>query len=403
MKLFTDIFVISRCGELRERTSVINTRKMKYTILFLYLYLILLCPILGQENKERPKVHIGGALRFNYNYSDWNKGHRDQGGEFGYDVFMLHPTASYKGFILDVDARFYSTAYGGFMLKYGWLGYRFSEHDHIELGLTKVPFGIHPSSANNFFFQISYYVGLEDDSDMGIKYVHIDEKWEYAAAFFKNADELRFGAKNETSDDRYGYDVAGRNKEINQWNAQVIYKFGTSIKQKAGISGEFGQLYNLDTRHSGTHLALAAHYVVDWKHWNAKIQFSTYIMHPKNAPGETRDLVSMTAYGAPYLVAAKANVFTFSFSHHFPIKSRWLQNILMYHDFGLIRKWNKNYRNSVQNVSGLLMTMGPVYTYIDYAMGKHHAWLGPDWDAFGTGCGSNSWHARFNINIGYYF
>ena len=42
-------------------------------------------------------------------------------------------------------------------------------------------------------------------------------------------------------------------------------------------------------------------------------------------------------------------------------------------------------------------------SYIDYAMGKHQAWLGPDWDAFGPGWGSNSWHARFNINIGYYF
>ena len=57
----------------------------------------------------------------------------------------------------------------------------------------------------------------------------------------------------------------------------------------------------------------------------------------------------------------------------------------------------------VQHVSGLMMTMGPVAVYIDYAMGKHHAWLGPDWDAFGPGQGSNSWHSRFNINIGYYF
>ena len=44
-----------------------------------------------------------------------------------------------------------------------------------------------------------------------------------------------------------------------------------------------------------------------------------------------------------------------------------------------------------------------VQTYIDYAMGKHQAWIGPDRDAFGPGIGSNSWHARFNINIGYYF
>lgn len=50
-----------------------------------------------------------------------------------------------------------------------------------------------------------------------------------------------------------------------------------------------------------------------------------------------------------------------------------------------------------------MLTMGPVCTYIDYALGKHQAWLGPDWDAFGPGIGSNSWHARFNVNVGYYF
>lgn len=376
---------------------------MKYQILLYSLFLFSAYPVMSQQNPERPKVHIGGALRFNYNYSDWNKGHRGRGGDFGYDVFMLHPSASYKGFLLEADARFYSTAFGGFMLKYGWIGYQFSEKDHLEVGLTKVPFGIQPASANNFFFQISYYVGLEDDSDMGIKYVHSDDKWEYAAAFFKNADELLFGAKNETSDDRYGYDVAGRNKEINQWNAQVIYKFGNNFKQKFGVSGLFGQLYNLDTRRSGTHFAFAVHYVVDWKNWNLKAEVATYAKHPRNAAGEVRDLVSMTAYGAPYLVAAKANIYTLSFSHNFPIKSKWLQNILMYHDTGILQKWNKNFKNSSQNVTGMMMTMGPVATYVDYAMGKHHAWLGPDWNAFGTGTENSSWHSRFNINIGYYF
>lgn len=376
---------------------------MKYQMLFYMLLFSAAKPVLSQQNPEHLQVHIGGALRFNYNYSDWNQAHRDQWGEFGYDVFILHPTAAYKGFLLDADFRFYSTTFGGFMLKYGWIGYRFSKHDHIEIGLTKVPFGIQPASGNNFFFQISYYVGFEDDSDMGIKYVHEDERWEYAAAFFKNADELLFSAHSETSDDRYGYDVAGRNKEINQWNAQAIYKFGTTAKQKAGISGQFGQLYNLDTRKNGTRFAFAIHYVIDWKNWNLKAQFSTYAHHPKNTPGENRDLISMTAYGAPYLVAAKANIYTLSFSHNFPLKSKWIQNILIYNDFGLLQKWNRHLKNSIQTVSGLMMTMGPVCTYIDYIMGKHHAWVGPDWDAFGPGQGSNSWHARFNINIGYYF
>lgn len=52
---------------------------------------------------------------------------------------------------------------------------------------------------------------------------------------------------------------------------------------------------------------------------------------------------------------------------------------------------------------GCLLTAGPVWVYIDYALGKHQAWLGPDWEAFGAGTGSNKWNARFNVNVGYYF
>ena len=73
---------------------------MKYYFIFC-LYLIFILPLSAQERKERPQFKLGGALRFNYNFSDWNSGHRDRGGDLGYDVFMLRPTASYKGFLLD--------------------------------------------------------------------------------------------------------------------------------------------------------------------------------------------------------------------------------------------------------------------------------------------------------------
>lgn len=376
---------------------------MKLLFFLLGFFLYLNITVQGKTPKEKPSFHLNGALRFNYNLSDWSRGQRKRGGDFSYDVFFLHPTASYKKFLLDADVRFYSTASGGFMIKYGWIGYRFNARNHLEIGLTKVPFGIQPFYDQSFFFQIAYYIGLQEDADIGIKFVHQGPRWEYALAFFKNADELLWGAKNKTSDDRYGYDVAGQNKETNQVNVQLIYKFGEIFKQKAGFSAELGQLYNLATRNNGSHFAFAAHYELHWKAFQMKALIGTYAMYPKNIAGESRDLVTMTAYGAPYVVAAKANIYTLSFGHTFHIKTKWLQTIQFYHDFGLLQKWKKLFRNSNQNITGCLFMMGAVCTSVDYAMGKHHAWLGPDWDAFGPGWGSNSWHARFNINVGYYF
>ena len=39
------------------------------------------------------------------------------------------------------------------------------------MGLTTVPFGILPYTGNNYFFNLNYYAGLEDDADMGIRMI----------------------------------------------------------------------------------------------------------------------------------------------------------------------------------------------------------------------------------------
>lgn len=376
---------------------------MKYKKLFLLLLSLVSIAAYSSEPKELPKFRLGGALRFNYNYSNWNEGHKHRGGDFGYDVLLFHLTGSYKKFLLDADYRFYVKDFGGPMLKYGWIGYQFNEKNQIQLGLTRVPFGLQPNGSNNFLFNINYYVGLEDDSDMGLKFVHTDEHWEYAFAFFKNADELLFSPDAETSGDRYGYDVAGRNKEINQFNGQLFYKWGNDVKQQIGASAEFGQLYNLDTEKKGTHYAFAIHHELYWKGLSVKTQISTFAMNPKNKDGQNRDTIMMTAYGSAYAVVAKANTYTFGVAYKVPVKWGPIKSLQFYNDFGWLQKWKKEFNDSFQNVTGCLIDAGPVQTYIDYALGKHQAWLGPDWGAFGGETKSNSWHARFNINIGYYF
>ena len=376
---------------------------MKYKRLFLGICLTLLVVISQAQERVLPKFKLGGALRFNYNFCDWKPGHRDRGGDFGFDVLYFKLSGSYRTIILSADYRFYSKDFGGPMLKYGWIGYQFNDKSQMQLGLTGVPFGIQPIASHNFFLQIAYYIGLEDDSDMGIKYLYQGDTWDFTFAFFKNADELLFGSDNETSDDRYGYDVAGRNKEINQINGQAFYKFGESTRQRLGGSAEFGQLYNLDTRKNGTHYAFALHYELTTKRVSLKAQLTTYAMNPKNGEGDDDELISMTAYGAPYLVAAKANVYMLGAGYTIPVNRKFLKKIQVYNDFGWLDKQNNDYKDSFQNVTGCMLDGGPVCIYVDYALGKNHGWLGPNFNGFGAGGESDSWHARFNVNVGYYF
>ena len=138
--------------------------------------------------QEKPRLKIGGALRFNYNYSDWKPESRNRGGEFDFDVLRLNVNASYKKIDLAVDYRFYPSSSGGGMLREGWIGYRFNDSHRLQIGLTTVPFGVLPYTGNNYFFNLNYYAGLEDDADMGIKYLFHKDRWELSLAYFQNDD-----------------------------------------------------------------------------------------------------------------------------------------------------------------------------------------------------------------------
>jgi len=355
-------------------------------------------------SQEKPEINVGGALRFNYNLSSWKDGQKERGGDFGYDMFRVNFDAAWKDIYLNAEYRLYSEAFGGGFLKQGWVGYRFNDKEEIQVGLSQVPFGIQQYNSHNWFFNLTYYFGLEDDHDMGVKYLHVDDKFEYDLAFYKNAEELRFGGDSEASPDRYSYDVVGRNKEVNQVNGKLIYKFGDSIKNRLGVSAQYGGLYNLDTQKTGSHNGLAIHYEFDFRNWNVKAQAMRINNNPENLPEESDEILQMGAYGVPYEVASDFNIYTLAFSKNIPVDLGPISNLEFYNDFGFMDKKVDSFEDSFMNVTGVLVSAGHVYTYIDYAAGYNHSWLGGNFvDDFSVGNSDAKWEARFNINIGYYF
>lgn len=405
-----------------------NYRHFKYSL----FSLLISCFLIGQDLQNEPQgvpelklgndnghIKIGGALRFNYNYSNWLENSKNEGGEFGYDTFILGASGEYKGLIFDAQYRLYAKNSGGGMLKHGWIGYKFDENHQIQVGQNIVPFGPLPYNSNNWFFNITYYLGFEDNADMGIKYRYIpNDKWEFDLAFYKNADMLSFHSDaGITGDQRYAYDVGGRNKEVNKGNIRVVRHLGDEeFNHEIGLSAQAGGLYNLDTKDMGSHSSFGMHYVMNFRNWNLKAQALTYTKSPKNAaeiidpetevsipnPQKDGEYVEMGAYGGLYNVASKADVYTATLSYNIPINKGILDNITVYNDFGVMHKRSEGMKDSYQNVTGALFEMGPIYLYTDYALGKNHAWLGEEWtNAFVEG--GNHWGGRFNINIGYYF
>ena len=285
------------------------------------------------------------------------------------------------------------------MLKSGWLGYDFSEHHNLKLGLTTVPFGLFPYQSNNFFFNVNYYIGLEDDDDLGIAYQYTNMRWILNAAFFKNSD-LYNSDNSEMSCDRYSYDVVGDNKEVNTLVLRAAHNGGKILKHEVGCSVMVGQLYNLISKHMGNRWAGAVHARLDYQRWQLKVQYTHY----KMSPDIETDVVSMGAFATSYEVAAEGDTYSLCLSYTLPVKKGIVNSLVFYNDYSMLDKKAKKFNNTYENVTGCSLTMGPVVTVIDYAVGKNHAWLGPNYDtAFGMGDNKSGWNARFNINVGYYF
>jgi hypothetical protein len=369
---------------------------------------------LSTSAQDSTLFKIGGALRYTYSLSSWKDKQIDRGGDVGFDVFLLNAKAKHKNISLDAEYRFYSKANGGQTLKYGFASYQFDVHNKIELGVTQVPFGITTYNSSGWFYSINYYVGLEEDYDMGIKYSFTNKNWNLDFAFFKNAEQFNFGDNSDLDDSRYSYDISSikkddkliyRNKEINQLNLKSEYKTDNkNLKNSFGISGQYGLLYNLDTEKYGNQYAFAIHYKMNFRRIMLLAQATHYNYSAKNPENQNNNQIAITAYGAPSYIASRANTYTLGLSYNLPLNHSILSEITFYNDFGFMDKIHSNFKDSYVNSSGVLLSTGAIFIYVDYSLAKNHSCIGNSYeDAFSIGDKTNKWESALTVNIGYYF
>src|SRR5690606_13160033 len=103
-------------------------------------------------------------------------------------------------FICSVQHRWYD----GFNAPHhAWIGIEASEKDRIIAGVVQAPFGLLPYASHSFWFGPGYYLGIEDDYDLGIAWKRESGPWRFDAAWI-TTDEFGSGR----NDGRYSFDVA---------------------------------------------------------------------------------------------------------------------------------------------------------------------------------------------------
>ena len=365
---------------------------------------------------EESTLLVGGALRFNAFHKSWDEVNRDKSGDLDFDTFRVNVDGSHRGVDVSLEYRFYS---GYNMLHHGYFGYTFDNETEVQVGVTRKPFGLLPYASHNWFFDISYYLGMEDDYDAGVKVLLPSDKLDLQFAFYKNDEGHYTGDSIDSA--RYSYDVvrtdetelgyagvddARTNEETNQFNARAAYTLThrDDARTEIGFSGEWGELYNSTTKDTGDHWAAAVHVNGHYGRVNVMFEAIAYGFRPENPEGQDDAFIVMGAYDAPYKVAAKGDIGLLNVSYTLPIEHKALESITFYNDYSVVKKRDSSFEDTQQNVTGMLLSVGKLFTYVDFAFGKNHPWIGPNYGAaLAEGDPAADWELRFNINMGYYF
>ncbi|MDD4514499.1 porin [Massilibacteroides sp.] len=367
--------------------------------------------------QEKEYIKIGGALRFNTIVENYEESNNDLDVGMKLDTWFLNADAHYSGFDLSLQYRFYSDIKNNF-LHHAYVGYKINNQWYTKLGVFQRPFGIADFASHSWWFQIPYYMGLEDTYGTGIGTSYSHNKWKVDIAYFHQAPPKGSvaddSADNAVGNGRYSYAIVPTTgiadgvrtdasiRELNQWNGRVRYSLLKDLE--LGLSLQLGGIYNSVSDHYKWGLNWALHAVYNPGRWNIKAEAIGYDFNAESDNGKTLDVIQMAAYGSAYDVASKGNVYLAGIAYTFPVNKRFITSIQPYFDYSVVVKAKSEYHNSVHIVPGVLIKSGPIYTYIDYAIGKNQPWLT---SYFGQGLGEGKsdarWNGRLNINIGYYF
>jgi hypothetical protein len=350
--------------------------------------------------KILPKIKIGGALRLNYSYKNYDQENMDRLGDFGFELFRINVDIDYKDIFLSVEYRWYENFNA---IRYGYFGYHLTDNSSIQIGIHQVPFGMLPYASHSFWFNATYYLGFEDDYDAGIKFIYDDDSWNLQAAFYKNPEYIDSERYGRYSFDLVTDDIQG-NQEINQFNIRSAYKWNINedLLMNLGLSLEAGQIYNKITKEKGNRHAFALHNNMFYKNWNIQLQWISYEYNPKNPENLSEKTIQFGAFMFPFEVSSKADVYTFNLANDIHINKKYLDRIKLYLNMSMVSPKQGYGSDSKQIVLGTTLIKRGLYAYFDYIFGQNM------WFSGGPGIGlshpeDETWNSRLNINFGYYF
>nr|WP_090363127.1 hypothetical protein [Ferrimonas sediminum] len=360
---------------------------------------LLTTPVQAQEEDG---ISIGGAVRVNYGMKLYSDASKDKGGDLTFDMAAIKFNGKHGDWGLASEYRFTSsTDY----IKYGYGYYDVSPEWQLQFGINKVPFGNREFISNSWWFGIPYYLGFEDDHDVGLKATFDNGQWHTDLGFYKNPE---YGASENKryATDLYTGTINGTeyaNEETNQLNLRQTYTLAhDGGSTTIGGSVQWGQIYNSKTEKNGDRYAIAAHLDSSFNGWNIQLQAMQYEYDAENQAGVDGNKIGVSVVSWQYEIASKGQAYNFNIAKTFP--TSW-GSVKVYNDFGIMTPDtdDDSFDNSYQNVTGAAIAAGPLYIMADFVMGRNMTFSTEMDDHVGLEEAGDGWDQRININFGYYF
>ncbi|MDR8525680.1 carbohydrate porin [Shewanella fidelis] len=356
---------------------------------------------------QESSVKFGGAVRTNYVYEDYNDANADRGGDFDFDLFRIDVSGNYKDLIFSAQYRWFEYMN---VVQHAWVGYNFTEQQQAKIGVTQVPFGLLTYASNNYFFSSNFYLGLEDDHDLGLNYTYKGANNQFDFAFYKNDEQGGIDGFVSDRTDRYAYDVVGIRLdgedaydapsdgyaagEVNTFNARYAHTFAfNDISVELGASLQAGQL-EIENGTDGDNVAAAIHSMINYDRWNVKLQVTDY---KYDVDGMDVDRIVVAAYHFYDSIPAEATTYIANLAYSLPVEIGPISNLTFYNDYSLVTDKPAAMPDTFMNVTGMAISAGGLYTYVDFVVAENQPFIG------GTMVGDGDTNTRFNINFGYYF
>ncbi|GIU40509.1 outer membrane beta barrel protein [Shewanella sairae] len=360
-----------------------------------------------EQKSAESSLKFGGAVRVNYSYEDFDDDNADRGGDFDFDLFRIDVSGNYQDLIFSAQYRWFEYMN---VIQHAWIGYNFDEQQQAKIGVTQVPFGILTYASNNYFFSSNFYLGLEDDHDMGLNYTYKGDNNQLDFAFYKNDEQGGLDGFVSDRTDRYAYDVVGIRLdgedaydapsagyaagEVNTFNARYAHNFVfNDINLELGASIQAGQL-EIENGTDGDNVAAAVHGVVNYDRWNVKLQMTDY---KYDVDGMDVDRIVVAAYHFYDSIPAEATTYIANVAYSLPVDIGPISSLTFYNDYSLVTDKPAAMEDTFMNVTGMAVSAGGLYTYFDFVVAENQPFIG------GTMVGDGDTNKRFNINFGYYF